>query len=193
MGRIALAVLVVAGLSVPAGLAATAPKWTAKGVITKLSSRGITVHGTSCRITTASPARATLRLYYVGAEAKVACTGGVLRAIDVLHALQPLTSPGPAPCRATTLNFVANVSVSLSENRACPSASTSSGFVSLDVLAGRFPVTALSDTSITAGAGSIGVTCKIGEGSPDIGGLQVDDRLTRMECRNGVLTGLVRA
>jgi hypothetical protein len=191
VGRIALGVLALAGLSVAAGQAATAPKWTAKGAITKLNARTITVHGTSCRITTASPAHVTLHLYYVGAEAKIACADGVLRAIDVLHALPPVTSPGPAPCRATTLNFVANTSVSLSESRSCPS--TSGGLGSLDVLAGHFPVTALSESSITAGAGSISVTCTVGNGSPDVGALTVGALLSRLTCRGGVLTAFTPA
>jgi hypothetical protein len=184
VGRIALAAFVVAGLFLPAGLAAAAPSWTAKGAITKLSPGAITVHGTSCRITSMSPARGTLRLYYVGAEAKIACVRGVLRAIDVLEPLAPITSSAP-PVRVATLTAIANSSVALSH--------TAGSTFTVDVLAGRFAVTTLSDSSITAGAGSIGVTCTVGNGSPDIGGLQVGDGLTRMECRNGILTALVRA
>src|SRR5262249_28809462 len=55
VGRIALIALVLAGLAAPPGLAGSAPKWTAKGAITKLNKRAITVEGKSCRITSDSP------------------------------------------------------------------------------------------------------------------------------------------
>jgi hypothetical protein len=183
VGRIALAVLVLVGLSVPAGLAATAPKWTAKGAITKLNTRAITVHGISCRITTASPARATLRLYYVGAEAKIACAGGVLRAIDVLKQLPTIVGK-PTTGPPTTFQAVPGATLLTT---------VTSGSRAAELLGGTISITAAGNGSITAGGGTLALTCALGEGSPDIGGLQVGDRLTRMECRNGVLTALIRA
>jgi hypothetical protein len=178
VGRIALAAVVLAGLVVPGGLAGTAPKWTA-------NARTITVHGTSCRITTASPARATLRLYYVGAEAKIACAAGVLRAIDVLKQLPSIISQS-----VTRTPPTAPISGGLVIGQTQASATTTVGTVSA-FGSGSFPITAVSSTSISVGP--LSLTCTTGEGSPDIGGLQVGERLTRMECRNGVLTSLTRA
>ena len=185
MGRLALAVLVLAGLAVPAGLADTAPKWTAKGHVTKLNTHAITVHGTSCRITSVSPGRATLRLYYVGAEAKIACTAGVLRAIDVLKQLPSVMSQSVTRTPPTAASSAGVVTAGTQT-----SSNTSIGTVSASGSA-SFAITAVSSTSISVGP--LSLTCRIGEGSPDISGLQVGDRLTRMECRNGVLTSLTRA
>jgi hypothetical protein len=182
VGRIALAALVLAGLTAPAGLSATAPNWTAKGAVTKLTAHTIVVKGTPCRITTASPSRATLRLYYVGAEVKIACQDGVLHAIDVLKQLPSITVTDPQRAAGATITAIATTGVALSQSRG-PS-------VSLDVLAGQFSIAALSATSITAGRGPISLTCTLGDGSPDVSGLQVGDALREMRCRNGVLTSL---
>jgi hypothetical protein len=176
---------VLAGLIVPAGFAATTPSWTAKGAVTKLTARTIVVKGTQCRITTTSPSRATLRLYYVGAEVKIACKDGVLRAIDVLKQLPSITVTGPQAGHGTTLQAIATTGVSLSQSRGAS--------VSLDVLTGQFPITALSPTSITAGRGSISVTCQLGDGSPEVGSYAVGSALTRLTCRNGILTSLTPA
>src|SRR4051812_28180845 len=62
------------------------PQWTATGGVTALGKRSITVHGQTCRITTASPPSATLRLYHVGAEARIACKKGILKTISPLRA-----------------------------------------------------------------------------------------------------------
>jgi hypothetical protein len=184
VGRTALAALVLAAVTTSAGTAATTPKWTAKGPVTKLTARMITVHGTSCRITPASPGHATLRLYYVGAEARIACRNGVLRAIDVLKQLPSITTTGPQPSVAT-LQAIATTGVALSQTRGAT--------VSLDVLAGQFSITALSPTSITAGRGSISVTCQLADGSPDVASYVVGSALTRLTCRNGVLTSVTPA
>jgi hypothetical protein len=184
VGRIALAALVLAGLTAPATFAATAPKWTAKGAVTKLTAHTIVVKGIPCRITSASPTRATLRLYYVGAEVKIACREGVLKAIDVLEQLPSIIVTGPQR-GAATLQAIATTGAALSQTRGAG--------VSLDVLTGQFPITALSPTSITAGRGLVSVTCQLGDGSPDVGSYEVGTRLTRLECRNGVLTSLTRA
>ena len=76
---------------------ARSPKWTAEGAITALRMHSITVRGHTCQITAASPGRQTLRLFYVGAEAKIACVQGVLRSIDVLKAAPSIQATEPAP------------------------------------------------------------------------------------------------
>jgi hypothetical protein len=82
VGRIGQLALIVLALASQPASGASRERWTAQGIVTALGSRTITVHGATCRITTASPSSATLRLYYVGAEAKIACTKGVLRSIS---------------------------------------------------------------------------------------------------------------
>jgi hypothetical protein len=191
VGRTALAALVLSGLTAPAALAATAPKWTAKGAITKLNTRTIAVHGTTCRITSTSPARTTLRLYYVGAEVKVACTNGVLHAIDVLKQLPSVTSTGPQSGGGTTLPAIATQSAVLMTQTS--QGLSGSSISSSNALVGRFSITAVGGSSITAGRGGLSLTCTLGEGSPDVSGFQVGDTLSDMRCRNGVLTSLTPA
>jgi hypothetical protein len=188
VGRVALVTLALAGLAAPAGLATTTPNWTAKGEVTKLNARTITVNGRSCRITSSSPDRLTLRLYFVGAEVKIACADGVLRAIDVLHPL-PAITVGPPTFTRPPPPSSGGPSGSAILTQTISGATTSSA----SALVGTTSITALGDGSITAGGGSLMLTCTIGAGSPDIGGLQVGDRLTRLEGRNGVLTSLTRA
>jgi hypothetical protein len=178
MMRLAVAALVLTGLVSPVALATT-PKWTAKGAITTLRLHSITVHGQTCRITTASPSRATLRLYSLGTEAKIACKNGVL------HAIYPLLSPKPIvigppvlPAPSATAPRVTVVS--------------SAGLITGSGSGGA-PISELTDTSITAGFGRINLTCTIGSGSPNLGGFQVGDRVTAMNCKNGVLTSITRA
>jgi hypothetical protein len=185
VGRIALAALVLAGLAAPAGLSATTPKSTARGAVTKLTARTIVVKGTPCRITTASPSRVTVRLYYVGAEVKIACKDGVLRAIDVLKQLPSITVTGPQAGHGTTLQAIATTGVALSQSRG--------DSFSLDVVIGQFSITALPPTSITVGRGPISLTCQLSDGSPDVGSYAVGSALTRLTCRNGVLTSLTPA
>jgi hypothetical protein len=185
MTRLPFAVLLLAGLAAPAALAATPqPKWTAKGAITALHLHSITVHGQSCRITTASPARLTLRLYYVGAEAKIACADGVLRKIDVLNVLPSVTIKGSQP--GTGGGNFGTASVSISQTGVITSTSGAVAFAAV-------PISAIGNGSITVGTGPVNLTCTIAEGSPDVSGLQVGDRVTSMQCRNGVLTSITRA
>jgi hypothetical protein len=185
MRRLPLAVVILAGLAAPAALAATPQlKWKAKGPITALHLHSITVNGKSCRITTGSPARPTLRLYYVGAEAKIACADGVLRKIDVLNVLPSVTIKGSQPGSGGG-NF-GTASVSLSQTGVITSTSGAFGFAAV-------PISAIGNGSITVGTGPGILTCTIGEGSPDVSGLQVGDRITGMQCRNNVLTSITRA
>jgi hypothetical protein len=181
-------VLLLAGLAAPASLAAAQPTWTAKGSITALKLHSITVHGQTCRITTASPSRATLRLYGVGIEAKIACANGVLHAIDPLHAPTVIKVPGTVYSPPTTSGSgnslaTAQTIVALSSGLISPSSS----------LTGGTPITALTDSAISAGGGTVSLTCSIGAGSPDLGNLAVGDRIIRMDCKNGVLTSITRA
>lgn len=173
----------VAGLAATAAVAAGQPRWTANGAVKALGIHTITVGHQTCRITAASPPRSVLRLYYVGASAKIACVRGVLRAIDVLAPQPVINASGPAHCGGSTLNFVANSSVSLSHSDDC-------SFTS-DVLAGHFTITALSSSSLTAGTSLVGLTCGIDGGSPDTSALVVGTQLTRLTCRNGTLTGFI--
>jgi len=188
VGRFALVALVLAGLTAPATLAATTPRWTAKGAVTRLTAHTIVVKGVPCRITSTSPSRATLRLYYVGAEVKIACREGVLRAIDVLKQLPSITSGPPTftrPPSGTT-----PVGPLLLTHSTSGTTTTSSA---ISLLGGPISITALGDGKITAGGGSFTLTCTIGDGSPDVGSYEVGTRLTRLTCRNGVLASLTPA
>src|SRR5581483_4849473 len=84
MGRLVLVVVVVAALATPAGLAAHLPRWTAKGAITKLTKRSITVNGKSCEISTGSP-RLGLHVFVVGSTVKIVCADGSLLTIDLVR------------------------------------------------------------------------------------------------------------
>jgi hypothetical protein len=196
MMRLAVAALVLTGLASPVALATT-PTWTAKGAITTLRLQSITVHGQTCQITTASPGRATLRLYSLGTEAKIACTNGVLRAIYPLHTLKPIVSgppvfPAPPPASPTSPGLDNAILLGQSLISGGMVVSRSESLVAVPSGSG-FPITALTDTSITAGSGRSSVTCAIASGSPDLGFFQVGDRLSRMDCRNGGLTSITRA
>jgi hypothetical protein len=185
-------VLLLAALAAPASLAAASqPTWTAKGSITALKVHSITVHGQTCRITTASPTRATLRLYFVGASAKIACANGVLRTIDVFKVAPASIILAPPNGSGTfTASATGNPNLLLTQTFV----TLSSGLISSsNSLAGGAPITTLTDTSISAGGGTVSLTCSIGAGSPDLGGLAVGDRITRMICKNGVLMDLTRA
>jgi hypothetical protein len=189
MTRLACLALVLTGLAAQASTAAT-PKWTAKGSITALRLHSITVHGQSCRITTASPSRAILRLYGVGTEAKIACKNGVLRSIDPLHILTPIVSGPPVlPARPPASSAPPGLGGAI----LLGSSLTSSGEVnSSQSLIGNASIVALTDTSITAGASWPSLTCAITSGSPNAG-FQIGDRVSRMDCRNGVLTSITSA
>lgn len=183
MARVALT-LVVACAIAPAALAGSAPALTAQGAITSLSKHAITLAGQHCRITAASPSAGTLRLYYVGADAKIVCKGGVLERIGVARALPPIDEQGTSKPSSggTNLTFVATSLVTMQTMTSATSSSSS--------LQGSFWVTALGGGSITAGAGSLNLTCKVGDGSPDLSDIVVGTHLGRMDCRNGVLTGI---
>jgi hypothetical protein len=180
-------VLLLAGLTAPASLAAAPqPKSTAKGEITALNTRAITVSGRKCEITTASPTRATIRLYFVGADAKIACANGILRAIDVLKSLPPVKSTQPThPAGGSDLHAsaIGGSGVSLSQT-------TVGGITSSASMSGSFTVLALGNGSITAGRpiGPLSLTCTLGDGSPEVGGFEVGDTLSNMQCKNGALT-----
>jgi hypothetical protein len=190
--RRSFVVLLLAGLAAPASLASAQPGWTAKGSITALKLHSITVHGETCRITPTSPGRLTLRLYYVGAEAKIACAGGVLRKIDVLSALPGVTSVGPTHPGSTELHAAAtgNPTLLMTQTTVGNGTGTRS-----DSLSGNFSVTAIGNGSITAGrpGSSLSLTCSLADGSPEVGGFQAGDALVNMQCRNGVLTSITRA
>ena len=185
MGRIALATVVLAGLAAPAGASALAPRWTAKGAITRLNTHAITVHGTSCRITPASPGHAVLRIFVVGSKVKIECANGVLLEIDGLRPLPPIDLTPTAPSSASS----SSTTLAVSETQTSSNGSTESQTVAT----GNFPITALGNGSISAGTGSQTVTCQVGSGSPDVSGYHVGDRLSRLECRGGVLSVLSRA
>ena len=186
MGRLALTAVVLAGLVVSAEAAAVTPRWTAKGAVSRLNARSITVNGKSCRITPASPGRATLRIFFVGTRVKIECADGVLLDIDVLHQLPPVNV---APIPTTPPSTSSNVTLLITQTQSSVNGAT----VSSTTVAGNFSITALGNGSISAGSGSQTVTCQVGGGSPDVSDYHVGDRLSRLECRNGVLTTLTRA
>src|SRR6476469_5055567 len=93
MGRIALVALALAGLAGPTALATPPPHWTAKGKLTRLTHRAITVNGKSWRLTAASPDGAAPRVFLAGGLVEIECADGVLADIALLH---PFTTPGGA-------------------------------------------------------------------------------------------------
>jgi hypothetical protein len=176
VGRIALAASVLAVLTAPPAVAAGTPRWTAKGPITKLSHRSITVHGKTCRIASDSP---SIRVEIVGSAVRIVCDGGVLFEIDRLHLLPSV--PGSQSSSSSSSSSVSS------------STSSSSSSVSSTAIAGDFTVAASGGGSITVkGAGSFELTCTIGAGSPDTSGLAVGAHVSTMTCKNGVLTSLAR-
>jgi hypothetical protein len=162
MRRVALATALLAAFAAPA--VAGAPRWTAKGAITKLGAHAITVNGKACRITPVSP-KLGLHVYVVGSKVKIVCAGGVLLAIDLLH---PSASTGSS------------------------SSSSSTSTASSLTVAGDLAVTALGGGSISVEANSSTFTCTIGSGSPDVSGFHVGAHLSKLTCADGVLTSLAR-
>jgi hypothetical protein len=177
MGRIALVTIVLAGLTASAAAAAHHPRWTAKGKITKLTSRTITVHGKSCRITADSP-KPLLRIYVVGSTVKIVCGDGQLLTIDRLA-----TTSNGSPGQSSSSSSVSSSSASSSTS----SGSSTSGSSAL-ALAGEFSVTAIGNGSITVKGGSSSYTCKVGTGSPDVSAFHVGARVSKMTCKDDVLT-----
>jgi hypothetical protein len=186
VGRIALTALVLAGLAAPPGLAASAPKWTAKGAITKLNKRAITVGGKSCRITSDSP-KPALHVYFVGSTVKIACADGVLLTINLLHPLPLPTNGTPGtPGQSVTTSSSSSSSTSVSSSSSS-STSTSSSNSAL-AIAGDFTVTALGDGKISVASGKYSFTCSVGSGSPDVSGFKVGSHVSKMTCKDDVLT-----
>ena len=187
VGRIALIALVLAGLAAPPGLAGSAPKWTAKGAITKLNKRAITVDGKSCRITSDSP-KPAIHVYFVGSTVKIACADGVLLTINLLHPL-PLPQNGApgTPGQSVTTSSSSSSSTSVSSSSSS-STSTSSGNSAL-AIAGDFSVTANGGgkISVASASGKYSFTCTLGSGSPDVSGFNVGSHVSKMTCKNDVL------
>jgi hypothetical protein len=178
MGRLALVVVVVAGLAAPAGLAAHTPRWSAKGAITKLTKRSITVNGKSCQITTDSP-RLGLHVFVVGSTVKIICADGSLLTIDLVRpgSVTSASSPGTS-----------GQSVSVSSSSASSTSGSSSAGTSALALAGDFSITALGSGSITVQGGKSSYSCKVGTGSPDVGAFRVGGHVSKMTCKDDVLT-----
>jgi hypothetical protein len=186
VGRIALTALVLAGLTAPPGLAASTPRWTAKGAITKLNRHAIAVDGKSCRITSDSP-RPALHVYFVGSTVKIVCADGVLLTIDLLHPLKLPTTGSPGTSgQSVTSSSSSSSTTSSSSSTSSSSTSTSSSNSAL-ALAGDFSVTALGNGKITVASGKFTFTCTIGTGSPDVSAFHVGSHVSKMTCKNDVL------
>jgi hypothetical protein len=189
VGRIALIAVVLAGLTASPGLAGSAPKWTAKGAITKLNKRAITVDGKSCRITSDSP-KPAFHVYFVGSTVKIACADGVLLTIDLLH---PLTlpkngSPGTTGQSVTTSSSSSSsTSVSSSSSSSSSTSSSGSNSASALAIAGDFSVTAVGDGKISVASGKYSFTCTVGTGSPDVSVFKVGSHVSKMTCKDDVL------
>lgn len=184
MKRAALIVLATGLLAGPA-VAAT-PHWTATGAITKLNKQVVTVHGKTCKIPAAL--RTVVKLYYVGAGAKINCVDGSLRKIDVLNVLPAINQPGPA--HPSTQPSPVGSSAFLMGSTLLNGASA---VYSTTGMVGNFSITALDGGSITTGSGKLSMTCRLGGDSPDLSGFQVGDKLSDARCKNGVLTSITRA
>ena len=164
----AIAASVLAGLAPASALAATAPSSTAKGVVTAIGARAITVGGRTCRITpTLSPPRSVLRHYRVGDSAKITCKNGILRTIATLE-------PGLV------------ITTSLSQTG-------STDITAVPGTGAQMLVTVLTYDSITFAAGGTKLTCTIGVATPDLSGLQIGSELKSVSCSNGVLTSFTPA
>ena len=170
MGRIALVAVVLAGLTAPAGLAVHHPRWTAKGKLARLSSHAITVDGKSCRITSTS-ARPAIKIFLVGSTVKIVCADGVLLTIDLLRPPAGQTAPS-------------------SSSSVTSSSSSSNSSSSALAIAGDFSITALGSGSISVKGGSSSFTCTIGTGSPDVSGYRVGGHVSKMTCKDDVLTAI---
>jgi hypothetical protein len=159
--------VVLAGLTAPAGLAVHHPRWTAKGKLARLSSHAITVDGKSCRITSTS-ARPAIKIFLVGSTVKIVCADGVLLTIDLLR-----PPAGPSSSSSVT-----------------SSSSSSNSSSSALAIAGDFSITALASGSISVKGGSSSFTCTIGTGSPDVSGYRVGGHVSKMTCKDDVLTAI---
>jgi hypothetical protein len=181
---------VLAGLAAPPGLAGHAPKWMAKGAITKLNRHAITVDGRSCRITSDSP-KPSLHVYLVGSTVKIVCADGELITIDVLH---PLTipsvgTPGKAGQSVTVTSNSSSSSTGSSSSSSSSSSTSTSSSESALAIAGDFSVTTIGNGSMTVGSGSgrFSFTCSIGTGSPDVSAFHAGSHVSKMTCKNDVL------
>src|SRR5581483_8391045 len=178
MGRLVLVVVVVAALATPAGLAAHLPRWTAKGAITKLTKRSIIVNGKSCQISTGSP-KLGLHVFVVGSTVKIVCADGSLLTIDLVR---------PGTVTSSSSQGTSGQSVTVSTSSVSSSSGSSSASASALALAGDFSVTALGNGSITVQGGKSTYSCKIGTGSPDVGAFHVGGHVSKMTCKDDVLT-----
>lgn len=167
----------LAAVAVPV---ATADGTTTSGRITSLTTKRIAIDGTqaaSCRIDAESPK--IVRRFIVGNRVVISCKNGVLTGIRGLDAAPVATAKAAGPASI------------VSSATAHPSPT---GVVTDTSLVGRnVPITALTATAITVGAGSISVTCAIGATSPDVGGFRAGERAARVECKNGTLTKITRS
>jgi hypothetical protein len=188
VGRIALTALVLVGLTAPPGLAGHTPRWTAKGSITKLNRHAIMVDGKSCRITSDSP-KPALHVYFVGSTVKIVCADGVLLTIDLLHRLT-LPSPGSPGTSGQSVTSSSSTSSSTSSSSSSSSSSTSTTSSSNSALAiaGDFSVTAIGNGKITVASGKYTFTCSIGTGSPDVSAFHVGSHVSKLTCKDDVLT-----
>ena len=186
MTRVALIAVVLAGLAAPAGLAEKRQAWTAKGIVTALTNRAITVNGHTCRLAGKVGLRAA-QFFYPGDGVKIACTKGVLAKIAVVP-FPPIIATGQPPAPSGDVLVVSSTLGTV----------TSSGIGTpnaLLTLSGNFAITALGNGSISTVLGLIPATCAIGAGSPDLSGFNLADRLSGMQCRGNplVLTSIARA
>jgi hypothetical protein len=148
------------------------------GKIVYLSAKRVTIHGphsATCRIGTSS-VRLTIG-FFVGNRVVLTCRHGLLTGIRHLGA-------GAAGATTTTSSSaVATATSSVAGGNNTAVAASGSGV----------PILAISPTSITIRASGLTLTCAVGHGSPDLAGFEAGDRLSRFECRSGVLTGIARA
>jgi hypothetical protein len=158
---------VLAALAPAQAQAATGPAVTAKGIVAAIGSHAITVNRHTCKITTLSPPRSTLRGFHVGDSAKITCRAGILRAIATLE-------PGLV------------ITTSLSQTG-------STDITAVPGTGAHMLVTGRTYDSITFAAGGTKLTCTIGVATPDLSGVQVASELKSVTCSNGVLTAFTPA
>ena len=146
---------------------------TSLGRIVALSPTRIVIEGSgdlSCRIGPASPPAS--QAFAIGRHVVISCRNGILTGIRRAAA----TTPEP----------------SMSSSERAHSSSSGRPSASAVLVGENVPITALTATSITVEAGSVTVICKVAASSPEIVGYRAGDRITRLECRDGLLTRIVR-
>ena len=176
------------------------------GVLTAVSDRSVTVLSDggerTCTRTSESP---SLDAYHVGDKVKMTCTNGALTGIAKADTYQGGLG---------TITALADSSVTVHTDGGDVTCKLGDGSPSLagfhvgdnvkvycrngvltsiaTLQSGSGTLAALSDSSLTVHTETGDLTCKLGDGSPNVGEYHVGDKV-KVTCTNGVLTTIARA